>query len=103
MKAAELIEEVRDLGGELAIRGDRLRYKLPACIAPEIVERLRQCKSEIIAALRQSQPELVPLRPDQPITREMLRDATDPVARGVYQLLREGEYIDERGRIRRVQ
>jgi hypothetical protein len=41
-------------------------------------------------------------RPNEPITKAALREATDPVARAVFELLREGEYLDERGVIRRV-
>lgn len=103
MKATDLIEEVRGLGGELGVRGDRLHYRLPASVAPNIVERLRRNKWEIIAELRQSRPELVHFRPDEPITKDSLRYAKDPAARAAYELLREGEYIDSNGRIRRVQ
>ena len=122
MTAAELIRAVEKVGGSLEVSGDRLRYRLPADTASKMIERLRQLKTEIIAALRQPQtpcdcptlPDGEPVhRPDCPVVEALRRGGKaavwlearepDPARDAVRALLKPGEYIDERGRIRRVQ
>lgn len=119
MTAAEIIQAVDQAGGSLEVAGERLRYRLPVQMAPELIEELRQHKLEIIRALCQPDcdcrrlPDGLPVhRPSCPSVaglRSRSRAAwlqepePDPVGDAVQELLKPGEYIDERGRIRRVQ
>ena len=49
--ALQLIHEVTDAGGRLAIRGDKLHVSAPSSLPDELMGRLRQRKPEIIEAL----------------------------------------------------
>jgi hypothetical protein len=51
MTAEEILETVRQAGGELWAVGDKLRYRLPAG-APDIVSAMRELKPEILRLLR---------------------------------------------------
>ena len=54
MNVQELIASVQGLGGELALHGERIRYRLPHTPdAPRLVEELRAHRQEIVAALRE--------------------------------------------------
>jgi len=54
MRTMELIAAVEGLGGELALHGERIRYRLPHTPdAPRLVEEMRAHREEIIAALRE--------------------------------------------------
>ena len=54
MSALGLIAEVERLGGELALRGERIRYRLPHTPdAPRLVEELRAHREEVLAVLRE--------------------------------------------------
>ena len=53
MNVQELIASVQGLGGELALHGERIHYRLPRTPdAPRLVEELRAHREEVIAALR---------------------------------------------------
>jgi len=50
----ELIANVHGLGGELALHGERIRYRLPRTPdAQRLVEELRARRQEIVAVLRE--------------------------------------------------
>ena len=54
MNVQELIASVQEIGGELALHGERIRYRLPHTPdAPRLVEELRAHREEILAALRE--------------------------------------------------
>jgi hypothetical protein len=58
--AGELIASVHEIGGEIGLRGDRVHFRLPRTPeAPRLVEELRSCRKEVIAALREA-PWLAP-------------------------------------------
>ncbi len=55
MTATALLEEIRLLGVDVQVNGDRLRLR-PACrLTPEFVEKLRACKPELLAVLRREE------------------------------------------------
>jgi len=50
----ELLSSVHEIGGELALRGERIHFRLPRTPdAPRLVEELRSRREEVIAALRE--------------------------------------------------
>lgn len=118
MTPADVIRAVEQAGGSLEVRNGRLRYRLPAQMAPALVEELRRHKPDIIVALGQPVCDCGRLRNGQPVHRagcpivaEMekqpfgawLEEQTPvPVDDAVSALLKPGEYIDERGVIRRA-
>ena len=54
MSVLELIADVERLGGELALRGERIHYRLPSTAdAPRLVAELRANREEVLAALRE--------------------------------------------------
>jgi hypothetical protein len=53
MTPSELIVMVQQQGGELALEGERIRYRLPASAAP-ILEELRAHREEVKAALQKT-------------------------------------------------
>ena len=53
-EAGELIASVREIGGEIGLCGDRIRFRLPRTPdTPRLVEELRSRREEVIAALRE--------------------------------------------------
>ena len=52
MTVAELLNETQRLGIELAAHGDRLRYHPRSAMTPDLAERLRKHKAELLVALR---------------------------------------------------
>ena len=57
MNTQELIASVREIGGELTLRGERIHFRLPRIPdAPRLVEQLRARREEVIAALRELAP-----------------------------------------------
>jgi hypothetical protein len=64
MTAPELIQTIEAVGGVLTLRGDRIRYELPADAAP-MIEMLRQYRDEVLGVLRErEQPEGKQSHPD---------------------------------------
>ena len=56
MIAADILEAVRELGGELVLEGNRLRYSLPDCPeARELLEQVRRDREAIKSLLRDLQ------------------------------------------------
>ena len=53
MNVEELIRQVEETGGTLALCGNRITYRLPPDAAPALLERLRAHREEVLAALRQ--------------------------------------------------
>ena len=53
--AADLLAELTELGIELVASGDRLRYRPRSAVTPDLVERLRIHKAELLAILGQSE------------------------------------------------
>jgi hypothetical protein len=57
MSAEELVEAVARLGGELALRGEKVHYRLPPSTpipdAERLIAELRARKQEVLAVLRQ--------------------------------------------------
>ena len=51
MTAIDIIQDLRRRGVELQAAGDRLRFRPAGAIPPDLLERLREHKAEIIAAL----------------------------------------------------
>jgi hypothetical protein len=51
MKATELMEELQTLGVQLEARGDRLRFRPPGVLTPELRNALAEKKLEVIALL----------------------------------------------------
>jgi hypothetical protein len=49
-RAEQVIECIEAVGGALAIRGERIRCRLPQD-ATYLVEELRECRSEVLSAL----------------------------------------------------
>lgn len=49
--AADLLAELTGLGIELVAHADRLRYRPRSAVTPELVERLRSHKAELLAIL----------------------------------------------------
>jgi hypothetical protein len=50
----ELIDGVQGLGGELALRGERIHFRLPHTPdASRLVEEMRARREEVVAALRE--------------------------------------------------
>jgi hypothetical protein len=60
--AAALVEALRSRGVELVPVGDRLRFRPASKIPPELLERLRERKGEVIAILT-ARPSEVPSSP----------------------------------------
>lgn len=53
MSAAGVLDSVRELGGELVLDGNKLRYRLPDCPeAREVLEQVRRDSAAIKALLR---------------------------------------------------
>lgn len=53
LSAATIVDEARRRGVDLIANGDRLRIEAPAgAMTPDLLEALRACKPDIIAALR---------------------------------------------------
>src|SRR5215468_6878995 len=52
MTAGELIQQVQSVGGRIRVDGERIRIQAPkGRISPELAERLRERKAEIIRRL----------------------------------------------------
>jgi len=51
MNAASLLDELHSLGVTLEARGDRLRFRPVKAVPPDLVERLRANKDEVLAHL----------------------------------------------------
>lgn len=101
---AEILETLNQLGVTVTVLDDdRIRIEPASRIPAGLIPLIRKAKPEIIAALRSGGKPAINFRPSEPITREMLREASDPVEQAVFQLLRDGEYVDQQGIIRRVQ
>ena len=57
MNVADLLSDLHELGVELAVDGDRLRYSAPKGVLSEhLLTELAAHKSEILAFLRKSRP-----------------------------------------------
>lgn len=50
--AADLLADLSRLGIEVVAHGDRLRYRPQSALTPDLVERLRIHKTELLATLR---------------------------------------------------
>ena len=52
---ADLLAHLSRLGVELVPRGDRLRYRPRSAVTPDLVERLRTHKTQLLAILRHAE------------------------------------------------
>jgi hypothetical protein len=53
MSAAQLLHDLKQMGVHLEVAGERLRYSPKAALTPEVLERLRRYKFELLAILRE--------------------------------------------------
>ena len=53
MTAAALLEQVRSLGVDVSVGGDRVWLEPASRLSPEFIETLRAHKAELLAALRE--------------------------------------------------
>jgi len=54
MRAFEVVEAVRAVGGTLVLKGDRIHYQIPEQSAP-LVDELRRHKTDVVLVLRERQ------------------------------------------------
>lgn len=97
--AIDLLAELRERGIELAVDGERLRFRPVEAVPPELRARMSRLKPELIALLAPRTPTPAPENPEEPpipeygdgdrptvkrcpICRE--RDFTRPVPRGMW-------------------
>ncbi len=74
MTTGEILDSVRELGGELTLQGNKLPYRLPDCPeARELLEAIKRDKEAIKALLRDSE--------SQPPTLEEIKAALPPGVR----------------------
>ncbi len=81
MSATELLADLARLGIEVIAHGDRLRYGPRSAMTPDLAERLRTHKAELLAILRPAVAETVAERPaavPEPIWEEDYIDPPDP-------------------------
>lgn len=79
MNAADLIEEVKRIGGQLSANGEKLKYRLPPGESKRLVPLLAEHKDSLLAALKQRQA-----RRDAAPQIEGLADCGDPRCNGCY-------------------
>ena len=57
MNAARLLEDIRNVGGYVALTGDDLKLRLPKSAPRDLIDAVRAAKPELIALLRQQRPD----------------------------------------------
>src|SRR5882762_1334594 len=80
MNAADLIEEVKCIGGQLSANGDKLRYRLPPGESKRLVPLLAEHKDSLLAALNERQARR------NAAQLEGLAECGDPGCNGCYDL-----------------